>query len=138
MSNHHTKEKGDVGVSYVIHDLTKKGFVVCVPLTEHAKFDLIAAGESGIHRIQVKYRTSEKGYMKCNLFNAWGNASKGCVLGAAYNSADVDVIALTDGNVVAYLRMSEIEHITNVTVRVVPAKTNQRKKIRSYADFQNI
>lgn len=140
MSDHHTKEKGDVGVSYVIHDLTKKGFVVCLPLTEHAQFDLVVVGSTGVYRVQVKFRTSEKGYMQFNMFNTWGNVSKGCVMGSMYTSRDVDVIAVTDGTVVAYLKVEDIERdkVKTVNIRVAPPKTNQRKKIRSYTDFQDI
>lgn len=39
---HHTKDKGDLGVAKAHADLTAQGFMVLMPLTEHAPFDLVA------------------------------------------------------------------------------------------------
>ncbi len=42
MTQHHTKNSGNLGVFEVQVDLHEKGYVVSVPLTEHAPFDLVA------------------------------------------------------------------------------------------------
>ena len=81
---HHTKLKGDVGVTFIVHDLTKKGYHVCLPITEHAPYDLIATRNDVVKRIQVKFREATKGCLVTNLFNAWGN-TKGCVVGERYD-----------------------------------------------------
>lgn len=39
---HHTKDKGDKGTGNVIADLLSKGIQICLPLSEHLPFDLIA------------------------------------------------------------------------------------------------
>jgi len=38
---HHTKDKGDLGVLKAQVDLFEHGFIVALPVTEHAPFDLI-------------------------------------------------------------------------------------------------
>lgn len=42
MVQHHTKDKGDLGVAKAYADLVGKGFDVLLPTTEHAPFDLVA------------------------------------------------------------------------------------------------
>lgn len=59
---HHTKDKGDIASAIVIADLTKKGYSVFIPLSEHLPFDLIAYKEKQTYRIQVKY--SSDGFIK--------------------------------------------------------------------------
>jgi len=56
MVNHHTKNKGDLGVVKAFCDLVEKGFVILFPATEHAPFDLAAYKDNRFIRIQVKYR----------------------------------------------------------------------------------
>jgi len=57
MGQHHTKDSGDLGVFKVQLDLHEKGFVVSVPLTEHAPFDLVAYQNGECKTVQVKYRS---------------------------------------------------------------------------------
>jgi len=59
---HHTKDKGDKGTGNVIADLLSKGIQVCLPLSEHLPFDLIAVKQDGsLLKVSVKYRTLAKG-----------------------------------------------------------------------------
>ncbi|MFC1480602.1 group I intron-associated PD-(D/E)XK endonuclease, partial [Candidatus Omnitrophota bacterium] len=39
---HHTKSKADLGLAKVIADLIQKGYVPCIPLSEHQPYDLLA------------------------------------------------------------------------------------------------
>ena len=53
---HHTKSKGDIGLAKVITDLTVKGYIPCIPLSEHQPYDIVAMKETGAAiRLQVKY-----------------------------------------------------------------------------------
>ena len=38
---HHTKDKGDLGLTKIISDLTEKEFKVLLPISEHLPFDLV-------------------------------------------------------------------------------------------------
>lgn len=56
-NTHHTKLKGDIAVSAVIFDLTKRGFIISEPMSENSPYDIICdAGKMGLFRIQVKCR----------------------------------------------------------------------------------
>ena len=60
---HHTKDKGDIGITQVCADLTLQGFQVCLPVSEHLPFDLVGVSPDGmtLRRIQAKYRKLENG-----------------------------------------------------------------------------
>jgi len=51
-----TSEKGDIGTTQVIADLTKKGYTIFVPaVTESLPFDIVAYKDGVFKRIQCKY-----------------------------------------------------------------------------------
>jgi hypothetical protein len=57
MRIHHSKTKGDAAVAAVIFDLTKIGYIVSAPMSEHAAYDLIV--DTGkLFRLQVKLRAN--------------------------------------------------------------------------------
>lgn len=136
MNTHHTKMKGDAGVTFVIHDLTTKGYHVCVPITEHAPYDLIATNDAVVKRIQVKYREVKNGCMVANLFNAWGNATQGCVVGERYDPNCIDIVALTNGVVVAYVDYKKL-NINTINIRVEAAK-KANPNLRMLQDYQSL
>lgn len=68
---HHTKDKGDLAVGQVIADLWKVGAHVCLPISEHLPFDLIALSPSmkEVRRVQVKYVSMREGSLRLSLRN---------------------------------------------------------------------
>lgn len=71
---HHTKDKGDFGVLKAQLDLFQQGFVVAVPLTEHAPFDLIIYKDGICKTVQVKYRTlSKEGILSVQFKSHWSD-----------------------------------------------------------------
>ncbi len=52
---HHTKNKGDLGVLKAQVDLCSKGYLILTPLSEHSPFDIVAYKNGEFIRIQVKY-----------------------------------------------------------------------------------
>ena len=61
---HHTKTKGELAVLKSQLDLFEKGYLVLLPQTEHAPFDIVAYKDQQFWRIQVKYRNmNENGTM---------------------------------------------------------------------------
>lgn len=67
---HHTKHKGDLGVLKAQLDLFQKGFVVCIPQTEHAPFDLVACKEGKCYSFQVKYREGKNDKLEIEFRNS--------------------------------------------------------------------
>lgn len=77
---HHTKDKGDQGLGFVIASLLSNNIQVALPVSEHLPFDLIAISKSGaLKKISVKYRALEKGKgrIQFTAVSSWSN-SKGC------------------------------------------------------------
>ncbi|MBN1822729.1 MAG: hypothetical protein JW803_00260 [Endomicrobiales bacterium] len=102
---HHTKIKADSGVANVIADLTLKGFVPCVPLSEHQPFDLIAVSRKGkAIKLQVKYAAlRSNGTIDVKFRTSWSD-SKG-VHTRTYQPSDFDCYAIycPEKDVVVYL-----------------------------------
>jgi len=70
---HHTKVKADIGVAKVIADLVTKGYVPCLPLSEHQPYDLVAVVNGGsVVKLQVKYATLQKnGIIEVKFRTSW-------------------------------------------------------------------
>ena len=135
---HHTKDKGDIGTTTIIHDLTKRGFDIFVPIGEPT-VDLVALRGDEIQRIQVKYRTVKRGAMEVVFNNSWGNASRGTVTGKRYSKQEIDYFAITDGVNIAYVSYNdETLKDGSVRIRVEPTKNNQAKGVRYLSEYQDI
>lgn len=122
---HHTKDKGDLGVAKAIADLTSQGFVVLLPMTEHAPFDLVVYRDGQLHRVQVKYRTMRLGAVEVQFKSTWSDSNG--THSRPMNRAEVDVICIycPETDECYYVRLSECP-ATSVTVRVAPSRNNQR------------
>lgn len=132
---HHTKDKGDIGMVVVLADLVRNNWIVSLPLQEHAPYDLVATKGSVIRRVQVKFRTEDKyGAIAVSLRNCWGNM-KGTVRSKRYSSEDVDTFAVTNGNVIAYINMDELKRMETFTIRLRPAKNNQKVNCRFAEEY---
>ena len=70
---HHTKFKADIGVAKVIADLTVKGYVPCIPLSEHQPYDIVAIDNNGKSiKLQVKYATlKNNGIVEVKFRRTW-------------------------------------------------------------------
>lgn len=54
-NNNVTSDKGDIGLTQIISDLTKKGYFISLPISEHLPYDLISDKGGVLKRIQTKY-----------------------------------------------------------------------------------
>lgn len=68
---HHTKQKGDIGVLKAQCDLVEQGFMVLVPLTEHAPFDLVVYKDCKFLRVQVRYCSVLNGRIVVRFRTSW-------------------------------------------------------------------
>jgi hypothetical protein len=72
---HHTKSKGDLGVLKAQVDLYEKGYMILLPHTEHAPFDLVVYKDQCFKRVQVKYRNlNVKGILEVRLSSSYSIA----------------------------------------------------------------
>ncbi len=72
---HHTKVKADIGVAEVIADLVSKGYVPCLPLSEHQPYDLVVVLDGRkAAKLQVKYATLKKnGTIEIKFRRSWAD-----------------------------------------------------------------
>lgn len=134
MLKHHTKSKGDIGLTAVIADLTKKGFQVCLPISEHLPFDLIAVDEKGkLARVQVKYIKLSNGVIEIPLRSVYSNGKGSYAVKHDFESFDGYACYCPDVDTIYYYPISINETCsTAVTLRVSQAMIND-KRIR-YAE----
>lgn len=121
---HHTKDKGDKGLANVIADLISKGIQVCLPISEHLPFDLIAVKQNGsLHRVSVKYRQMYRGAVTVS-FSSYYSDSNG-FHSKATDKTMIDLMAIycPETNQVYYL--NPLEFTKSVTLRVDAVKNNQ-------------
>lgn len=97
---HHTKNKGDIGLTKVIADLEEKGYGTCLPLSEHLPYDLITDLNGELKRVQVKYSNDGIAKSVTNHVNSNGKAVR-----KKYNLNDFEIygLYLPDKNVCAYI-----------------------------------
>lgn len=125
---HHTKDKGDKGTGNVIADLLSKGIQVCLPLSEHLPFDLIAVKNNGtLMRVSVKYRTVMKGAVSVAFRSSYSDSHGVHIKAADKSLIDLLAIYCPETNLVYYVVPSEFDK--TVTLRVIESKNNQTKGI---------
>lgn len=135
LMRHHTKDKGDQGLGFVIGDLVRAGIQVALPLSEHLPFDLIAVSEDGLlRRVQVKYRTASHGGIECRLGSFW--ADRNGTHHRAFDAKLYDALAVycPEPAMCCYLRVEELPSDT-VKLRITPPQNGQVKGIRMAFDF---
>jgi len=102
---HHTKVKADIGVAKAISDLTLKGCVPCLPLSEHQPYDLVVVLPDGeAVKMQVKYATLKKnGTIDVKFRTSWADR-KGSHT-RHYSEKDFDYYAIycLDKDVMLYI-----------------------------------
>jgi len=136
---HHTKDKGDIGVSQVIADLVRNGIGVSIPLSEHSPFDLIAISANGkLAKIQVKYATAKKGIIAVNLRHSYSDRRGVHTTTANQTHIDAYAVYCPNNNQVYYVRKREIKHARNtLTLRIDTPKNNQVSGVRFASQFED-
>ncbi|MGN6413033.1 group I intron-associated PD-(D/E)XK endonuclease [Flexivirga sp.] len=132
---HHTKDKGDLGTAKAHADLVASGFTVLFPATEHAPFDLVAYRHGEFHRVQVKYRSSRAGAISVNFRSVWADRH-GTHTKRIYKS-EIDYVCIycPETDECYYIRPDD--HQQSVTLRVVPSRNAQRKRVLEAARFRH-
>lgn len=127
MLSHHTKDKGDMGVGFVIASLMSHGLKVALPLSEHLPFDLIAISNEGkLSKVQVKYAKAKKGgdSVLADLRSSW--ADKNGNHQSLFDQTGCDVVAVycPDSGQCYYLGSSECSS-TSITLQFTGKKGRQ-------------
>jgi hypothetical protein len=137
MRYHHTKNKGDLGLVQAMADLTAKGWAILVPLTEHEAFDVVAYREARFLRVQVKYRAAVNGAVMFPMKTCW--ADRHGVHSVPINRQAIDLLCAycPDTDACYYVDPAQVLG-AGVTLRIAPAKNNQRRGVVWADDFRSI
>src|SRR5687768_13523768 len=123
---HHTKDKGDIGLTAVMADLVKHDIQVALPISEHLPFDLVAVHPRGdMIKVSVKYRTmTKRGVVIVRAGNVWNDRN-----GTHYrphSRGDYDAVAIfcPNNGQCYYLLAGELTP-TVTTLRISDSGNNQ-------------
>jgi len=136
MRQHHTKNKGDLGILHAQLDLAKKGYGVLTPLTEHEAFDLVAYKDGRFYRVQVKYRTAKNGAIPVPFSTSWADRHGSHTL--LVDKAAIDVYCVYCPDTDACYYVDPKVHSRTVLLRISVAKSGQRKRIHWARDFRDM
>jgi len=138
---HHTKDKGDIGVAKVISNLMCKGIQVCLPISEHLPFDLIAVSEKmKCYRIQDKYRSlSKNNIITLKLSNSYSDSKGVHIKRINLDTIDFFAIYCPEIDCVFYISSKECNNKKYLTFRTNnPNGCNQYEKAKIIEDYMNI
>jgi hypothetical protein len=142
LANHHTKDKGDLGVAAVIHDLAEHDIAVFLPLSEHQPIDLIAMNRQGqIARIQVKYRKmSDVGAITLYFRSIYSDSSGVHVTPTDLSAIDCFAIYCPENREIYYVRVDDLPSrgSKTITLRIKQPMNHQQKKIRLASRFVDV
>jgi hypothetical protein len=134
---HHTKDKGDLGLGFVIADLLSHNIQIAFPLSEHQPFDLIAISEGGLlKRVQVKYRAAVNYVIHCDLRSGWSDRNGHHR--REFDGLAVDAVAVFCPNpqICCYVRTDEFT-TGELNLRLAPTRNNQLSSIRMASYHRN-
>lgn len=136
---HHTKDKGDLAVGQVIADLLGHGAKVCLPISEHLPFDLIAVSPSmkEVRRVQVKHVVMRDGCIRIPLRRTHSDRRGVHRKLVVLDELDAIAVFCPDVSEVYYVRRDEIPRglQSTLTLRLIQSRNGQVKRVRSARDF---
>lgn len=136
MAEHHTKDKGDLGVAKVHADLVSQGFTVLFPATEHAPFDLVAYAGGTFNRLQVKYRSARTGAVTVKFRSMWADRNGTHTTPTDKEAIDTVCIYCPETDACYYVR--PVEHGASVTLRISPSRNGQQAGVLDAAAFRQL
>ncbi len=137
MMNHHTKDKGDLGILKAQVDLFQKGYMILNPATEHAPFDIVVYKGGVFKRVQVKYRDlNSKGTLEVRFRSNYSTA-KG-VKSKEVNKDEIDIYCIYCPQTDECYYFDPKSFLKSLTLRVDVPKNNQKEHIHYALDYRDI
>lgn len=135
MREHHTKEKGDLGVLKAQVDLHQQGFIILNPVTEHAPFDLVIYKKGIFRSVQVKYKSLDKtGSLTVSFRTCWTDKNGTHMRAIDKDEVDLYCVYCPDTDECYYFDPKQFNK--TVTLRVNTPKNNQLNKINKASDYR--
>lgn len=134
---HHTKDKGDLGVLKAQADLAEKGHTILLPLTEHAPFDLVIYKDGIFKRVQVKYRAvCSDGSLFIPFKNNWADQNGLHTRYVDKSSVDVFCVYCPDTDQCYYFDPKKFG--SSVKLRLRQPGNNAKKGIHFAENYQRV
>jgi hypothetical protein len=121
-------------------DLIRRGYKIAIPYGEDWDFDLIVCRDERLERVQCKYACSDGSVIivrPCSL-----SLTKGKVKAIKrYTAATIDWLAVFEPTTERcyYVPAEELgAGMRSLSLRLTPTLNNQRRRIRSAGDYQDI
>jgi hypothetical protein len=134
---HHTKDKGDLGVFKAQADLPAQGYLILLPLTEHAPFDLVVYKHGTFRRVQVRYRScGSHGCLNVRLRSIWNDRHGMHVRPMDKDEVDVICVYCPDTDECYYFNPRRTNQ--SLTLRVKPTRNCQRIAVKLAADYRRM
>ena len=133
---HHTKDKGDLGVAKTQANLVQRGYLVLIPFSEHAPFDLVAYRDHEFLRIQVKYRSAARGVLTIAFRTSWADRNGSHEKAIDKDEVDLFCVYCPDTDECYYFKPQEFRR--GISLRVAIPKNNQVKNVRMAEEFRQI
>lgn len=131
---HHTKTKGDLAVLKAQVALAEQGYTICIPLTEHAPFDLIAYKGGSFKRVQVKYRSANRGLITVQPRSTYSD--KRGFHHVKIDVSQIDVYCVYCPNTDECYFFRPFKKMKCMNLRIVPTKNNQVRGIKLVSDYR--
>ena len=136
MREHHTKNKGDLGVLKAQLDLYEKGYLILTPHTEHSPFDLVGYKDGKFLRIQVKYRTAKNDKIEVAFRTCWADKNGTHTQDYDKNEIDVMCVYCPDTDKCYYVNPQDCNKTFNL--RLSTPKNNQKNGIHLAENYLEI
>ena len=135
--SHHTKTKADIGLVKVIADLTEKGHVPCIPLSEHQPYDLVVVMRSGgVAKVQVKYSSlKDNGTIDIKYRRSWSDSRGTYSTPYGHDEFDWYAFYCPEKDSVIYVRN---DGSRPASIRFDRAANNQFKRVKWAGNFLDI
>ncbi len=137
MYNHHTKNKGDLGVLKAKLDLFEQGYLILNPETEHSPFDLVIYKDGQFKRVQVKYRKLKRNDTIEVTFRS-SYAYSGGVVNKAIDKKEIDIYAVYCPETDQCYYIDPVEFNQSVSLRVGTPRNNQSNGVHWADNFRKV
>lgn|SRR5574343_541367 len=139
MKEHHTKNKGDLGVLKAQCDLFEKGFLVLLPLSEHESFDLVGYKDNKFYKFQVKYRSIKNDTISIAMKTTW--TDKNGYHKSIYdeNSFDYLCVYCPETDKCYYVKYKDfLDSKKSIMLRFGETKNNQERGVLKAENFLSL
>ena len=112
-----TREQGDIGLAVAIAELSKRNYLISIPLTDNNIYDLIIEKDLDLYTVQVKTtsRIMPSGNFEVGLKRVRTNRSKNII--HKFNNEEVDYIyILTSDNTSYFIPSKNIVATSSITL----------------------